>query len=206
MINYKEGIVAKIIYAIPRFYDWFTQFVTLWNWEKWQGRVFEDLTGNKILEIGVGPGRLYINLLKRGFNVTGIEMRKGMADVAKERIEAAGFKPDIHLSSVYSLPFSDKTFDGIVMTFVLGEVRDLDRAVKEMKRVLKNGGKVVSINIGYPRDKNFIAKTILNIINSSEDFHLDRGNKPFFEKNGFIYKREDFGPFNILHKFVAVNK
>ncbi|OGG15122.1 hypothetical protein A2773_04500 [Candidatus Gottesmanbacteria bacterium RIFCSPHIGHO2_01_FULL_39_10] len=202
----KEGLIAKIMYTLPKFYDWTTQFASLWNWEKWQSRVFEDITGTKVLEIGVGPGRLYLNLLKKGFDVEATEIRKGLADVARERARKAGFTPRIHLSSVYRLPFPENTFDDVVMTFVLGEIKELDRAIAEIKRVLKFGGKAVAVSICYPQDNNIIAKFILDIINKSEDFNLDRQFHTYFEKQGFSVKREDFGPFNILNKIVAVKK
>lgn len=204
MVSHKDGIIAKILYAIPRVYEWSTGFITLWNWDKWQNKVFEDLTGKKILEIGVGPGRLHLNMLKRGFEVSGVEIRKGMADRARARITKAGYKPNIHLASVYTLPFPDNTFDCIVMTFVLGEVKELNRAIVEMKRVLKVGGKVIAISINYPQDNNIIARFILDIINRSEDFNLEKDFHLYFEKQRFVVKRHDFGPFNIVNKLVSI--
>ncbi len=206
MTNQQEGILARLLYTLPKLYDWSTQFVSLWNWDRWQSRVFEDVKGKKVLEIGVGPGRLYANLAKRGLDISGVEIRKGMADEARARSLRAGLPAKIVQASVYSLPFGDNTFDSIVMTFVLSEIKELNRAIEEMKRVLKKGGRVVAVSISYPQDNNIVARILLNIINKSKDFNLDRDFHDYFEKNGFSVKREDFGPFNILNKLVAVKK
>lgn len=206
MVKQKEGLIVRILYSIPRFYEWMTQLISLWNWEKWQNRVFEDITGKKVLEIGVGPGKLYLNMLKKGYEVSGVEIRKDIAYRARRRIKKAGFMPKINLASVLSLPYPDNTFDDVVMTFVLSEIKNIDKAIAEIKRVLKKNGKFVSVNIGYPEDKNFFAETILNIINKSEDFYLERDYVSRLKSNGFEVKRVDFGPFNLVNKMVAVKK
>lgn len=192
--------------AWPRFYDNLTQLLSVGQWEKWQNRVFEDITGTKVLEIGVGPGRLLIRMAKKGYAVTGIEIQKGMAYEARRRVKKAGFDVDILHKTVYKLPLKDETFDDIVMTFVMAEIVDLDKAIEEMKRVLKKGGKIIVIAGGMPMDKNIVARFLFKMIGAQTTLHLERDNKLYFEKHGFRVTRTDFGPFNIVHKIVAVKQ
>lgn len=196
----------RAYHAWPRFYNGITQLFSFGQWEKWQDRVFEDLTGHRLLEIGVGPGKLLIRLAKKGYHVTGVELRHGMADEARKKAKESGYDIDILTQPIYKLPFKDETFDSIVLTFVLAEISDLDRAIIEMKRVLKKGGKVIIIAGGMPQDKNFIAKVLFKCIGAQTTLRLERDNKANFEKYGFTVKREDFGPFNVINKIVALKE
>lgn len=192
--------------AWPRFYDGLTQLLSVGQWEKWQDRVFDDLSGRRILEIGVGPGKLLHRIAKKGYVITGIELRSGMAYEARKRVKQAGFDVDILHQSVYHLPFRNETFDCIVLTFVLAEIVDLDKAIEEMKRVLKKGGKVIIIAGGMPEDNNIIARVLFRMVGWQTTLRLERDNKAYFEKHGFEAIRTDFGPFNIINKIVAVKQ
>lgn len=194
----------RAYHAWPRFYESITQLLSVGQWEKWQDKVFEDISGKKILEIGVGPGKLLIRLAKKGFQVTGIELRKGMAYEARRRVKNAGFDVDILHQSIYKLPFKNESFDSVVMTFVLAEIDSLDKAINEIKRVLKKEGKVIVIAGGMPMDRNIVARSLFKIIGYQTTLNLERDNKSYFEKYGFRVKREDYGPFNVVHKIVAI--
>lgn len=198
-------LIYRAYHAWPRFYDGVTQLFSVGQWEKWQDRVFEDLSGKKILEIGVGPGKLLLRIAKRGYTVIGIELRRGMAYEARRRVKKAGFDFDIDIlhQSVYHLPFKNETFDCIVLTFVLAEISDLDKSIAEMKRVLKKRGKVIVIAGGMPQDKNLIAKILFRLVGTQTTLRLERDNKDHFERHGFVVTRVDFGPFNVIHKLVA---
>lgn len=194
----------RVSHAWPQLSNGFAQLFSLGQWERWQNRVFDDLSGKKILEIGVGPGKLLIRMRAKGYIVTGLELKHGMAYEARKRTRKAGFDIDILDQSVYKLPFKDEVFDCIVLTFVLAEIADLDRGIMEMKRVLKKGGKVIVIAGGMPRDKNLVARFLFQLVRSHTTLRLERDNIGYFSKYGFNVTREDFGPFNVINKIVAV--
>lgn len=196
----------RAYHAWPRFYYEATQLISFGQLEVWENRIFTDLQGKRILEIGVGPGKLLLRMAKKGYSVTGTELRKGMADEAKRRVRDSGFDIDIILQSVYKLPFKDETFDCIVMTFILAEILQHNQAIQEWKRILKKGGKVICIAGGMPQDRNIIAKALFKLITPFTTLRLERDNKRLFEDHGFVVSREDFGPFNIVHKIVAIKQ
>lgn len=196
----------RAISAWPRFYEGITELFSLGQWEKWQNRVFEDLSGKKILEIGVGPGKLLARMAKKGLSVTGIELKPGMADEAKRKAKSTGFDVDILTQPVYRLPFKNDVFDCIVLTFILAEIVNLDTAILEMRRILKKGGKVIVIAGGMPQDKNLVARFLFQLVRSHTTLRLERDNVAYFSKYGFAVKRDDFGPFNIVNKIVAVKQ
>lgn len=191
-------------HAWPRIFNGITQLFSLGQWERWQDNVFPELIGKRILEIGVGPGKLLLRMAKKNYTVTGIELRAGMAYEARRKVKKAGLDIDILHQPVYNLPFKDETFDCIVLTFVLAEIAYLDKAISEMKRVIKKGGKIIIIAGGMPQDKNLIAKILFKLVGTQTTLRLERDNKSYFEKHGFVVTRKDFGPFNIINKVVAI--
>jgi len=193
----------RAFHAWPKFYEGITQLFSFGQWERWEDRVFEDIVGKKVLEIGVGPGKLLLKLAKKGYTVTGIELREGMAYEARRRVKKAGLDIDIIQQPVYKMPFQNESFDTIVLTFCLAEIDRLDAAIIEMKRVLKKGGKVIVIAGGMPQDRNWVAKVLFRMVSFQTTLYLERDNKSAFEKHGFSVTRTDFGPFNIVHKIVA---
>jgi ubiquinone/menaquinone biosynthesis C-methylase UbiE len=193
-------------HAFPSVYNGISQLFSFGQWEKWQDRVFEDLVGKKILEIGVGPGNLLLRMAKKGFIVTGIELRKGMAYEARKKVKVAGYEIDILEQSVYHMPFKESSFDCIVMTFVLAEILQLEKALFEMKRVLKKEGRIIVIAGGMPQDRNMMAQFLFSLVRPVTTLKLERDNKRMFEEVGFFVTRTDFGPFNIVHKIIAVKQ
>lgn len=199
-------IFYRAYHAWPQFYEGVTELFSIGQWEKWQDKAFVDLVGKRVLEIGVGPGKLLLRIARKGYTVTGIELRRGMAYEARRRVKKAGFDIDILHQSVYNLPFHNETFDSIVLTFVLAEIAELDRAIIEMKRVLKKAGKIIIIAGGMPQDKNLVARLLFRIVGTQSTLRLERDNKSYFEKHGFIVHRNDFGPFKVIHKIVAIKQ
>lgn len=196
----------KAYHAWPLIYSNLITLLSFGQWEQWQSKIFDDLSGHKILEIGVGPGKLLLKLVQKGYDITGIELRRGMAYEARRRLKRAGYPSQILQQSVDKLPFDDEIFDSIILTFVLAEITHLEKAISEMKRVLKKNGKVIIIAGGIPQDNNLIARILFRIVSPHTTLHLQRNNMQYFQSAGFVVSRTDFGPFNIVNKIVAVKK
>jgi len=102
----------------------------------------------KILDVGCGKGRFCRKIKDFGFiNIIGAEPSKELIEVAK------GNNKDIKFvqASVTNLPFGDNEFDALICIEVLEHVPDTEKAIQEMARVLKPGGKVFII------DKNILS-------------------------------------------------
>ncbi len=196
----------RVYKSWPIFYDGIIQLFSIGQWEKWQDRAFDDLTGKKILEIGVGPGKLLLKMAKKGYSVTGLEFRKGMADEARKRIKAKGYDIDILQQSIYHLPFQNDVFHCIVLTFTMAVISNLDKAISEMKRVLMENGRIIIIAGGMPQDKNIFARILFRILEQQTSLKLERDNVLYLKQHGFEVTRTDFGPFNMVNKIVAVKK
>ncbi|MEK6938949.1 MAG: methyltransferase domain-containing protein [Nanoarchaeota archaeon] len=94
------------------------------------------LKNKKLLDVGCGPGIHIKKYVKRGAKCTGIDLSNEMIKLAKKYCPSADFKK----GSIYDLKFDDDFFDIITSSFVLDHVKELNRGIKEVKRVLKTKG------------------------------------------------------------------
>ena len=92
--------------------------------------------GSSILEIGCGKGMLLNNLQESGYTVTGIDMD---AD-AISQCRAAHPKIAAQVASGDAIPFPAESFDAVLSFDVFEHIRDSDRHLREVKRVMKPGG------------------------------------------------------------------
>lgn len=116
-----------------------------------QGLLFDVLgpvAGKTVLDVGCGDGALAFELARRGAIVTGLDPDPAMIAAARRRAGIEGVQSRLVEGRAESLPFPDAAFDRVLATTVLCFVRDAERAVAEMARVLKPGGRLVSGELG----------------------------------------------------------
>jgi demethylmenaquinone methyltransferase/2-methoxy-6-polyprenyl-1,4-benzoquinol methylase len=103
--------------------------------------------GGHALDVATGTGLVAAELLRRGFEVTGVDQSPEMLARARER-----FGPRIELaeSSAESLPFAQGSFDHLTVTYLLRYVDDPGATLAELARVVRPGGVVASLEFGVP--------------------------------------------------------
>jgi len=107
-------------------------------------QILGDARGLRILDAGCGFGYLSRLLAKQGAAVEGQDISRKFIEMAldRERREPAGVR--YRRASIVDLsPWSDGTFDAVVSNLVLQDVRDYRKAIREIARVLKPGGRFV---------------------------------------------------------------
>jgi ubiquinone/menaquinone biosynthesis C-methylase UbiE len=95
----------------------------------------------RVLEVGAGTG---FNLPHYPAGVDELTLTDGMDGMlrrARKRAERVGRKVETTTAPVESLPFEDASFDTVVASLLLCSVEDQDRALEEIRRVLKPGGR-----------------------------------------------------------------
>ena len=107
-----------------------------------------SVAGKTLLDIGCGDGELTSKLAKRGAIATGIDMDPATIAAARHRTRFEGTKLHFVEGNAENLPFHDAAFDIVLAVTVLCFVRDAERAVIEMARVLKPGGQLVIGELG----------------------------------------------------------
>lgn len=99
--------------------------------------------GGRVLEIGAGTGA-NIPLYGAGVeSVTATEPEASMARRLARRVQEHGRSVEVVHAPAEQLPFPDAQFDTVVSTLVLCTVNDLPRALSEVRRVLKPGGRLL---------------------------------------------------------------
>jgi ubiquinone/menaquinone biosynthesis C-methylase UbiE len=108
--------------------------------------------GEKILEVALGTGLNFVEMLKRNPNgwVGGIDVSMKMVEKPKKSIFKTGQQNyTLHLCDCRRLPFEDETFAVIMNQYLLDilPVEDFVPILLEFKRVLKDGGRVILANM-----------------------------------------------------------
>jgi ubiquinone/menaquinone biosynthesis C-methylase UbiE len=125
-------------------YDRLTAGVEAAGLQAHRRRLLGDVRG-QVLEIGGGTGA---NLPFYGEHVqslTVIEPEAAMARKLERRIRDEHRTVELVRAPAENLPFADAQFDAVVSTLVLCTVKDQTRALSEIRRVLKPGGRLVFV-------------------------------------------------------------
>jgi demethylmenaquinone methyltransferase / 2-methoxy-6-polyprenyl-1,4-benzoquinol methylase len=105
-------------------------------------------TGDRVLDAACGTGDLAIADLKAGAGkVTGLDFSAKML----ERARAKHASIEWVQGDMLALPFADETFDAATVGFGVRNVENLELGLKELRRVLRPGGRLAILEITQPR-------------------------------------------------------
>lgn len=110
--------------------------------------------GDSILEVGFGSGLTFLNLNEKYKKIYGLDLSCDVTEV-KQVFAPLGIRPDLRNGNVLDMPYPDDQFDTVLLISILEHLKpaELDRALSEIKRVLKPGGQVV---YGVPVERPFM--------------------------------------------------
>ncbi|KFZ81590.1 ubiquinone biosynthesis methyltransferase UbiE [Amycolatopsis sp. MJM2582] len=98
-----------------------------------------------VLEVAVGTG-LNLPLYPDGVTLTGIDLSDGMLAIARCRAERLGHPVTLRRADAHDLPFDADSFDTVVCTLGLCAIPDDGKALREMARVLRPGGRLILLD------------------------------------------------------------
>jgi ubiquinone/menaquinone biosynthesis C-methylase UbiE len=99
----------------------------------------------EVLEVAVGTGRNF-PFYPQGVRLTGIDLSPAMLEIARNRADELDLDADLREGDAQELPFPDASFDTVVCTLSLCSIPDDRRAIAEMKRVLRPGGRLLLLD------------------------------------------------------------
>ena len=134
--------------AVARWYAGLTS-KSMGEFAKLARRVAEQIPARAgVLEIAPGPGYFAIELAKLGeYQITGLDISKTFLEIARENAKKAGVSIDFQQGNASRMPFVDESFDFLLCRAAFKNFSEPQRALEEMYRVLKPGGKALIIDL-----------------------------------------------------------
>lgn len=124
------------------------------GWRKKTVELLKPFRGGRYLDIGTGTGDLVFEIIDQSANVLvdGIDPAQQMLEIAKSKAEQRklGDTVTFIMADALELPMESNTYDGIVSGFCFRNIERRQKALEEMKRVLKPGGVLVILEATYP--------------------------------------------------------
>ena len=165
-LDKKTGDIAAMFDTVAERYDLMNGILSLGQhiyWRKQAVAAVDAHPGQKVLDVAAGTGVSSEPFADAGIDVIAADLSEGMLDVGRRR------RPDMAFmqADVTALPFDDETFDAVTMSYGLRNVANYPKALSEIYRVLKPGGRIVILEFSTPTFapfgavyKNYIMKAI----------------------------------------------
>src|SRR5580693_5870378 len=104
--------------------------------------------GGDVLEIAPGPGFLAIELAReRRLRATGLDISRTFVELARNNALEAGVPVEFRQGNASAMPFADNSFDLLVCRAAFKNFSEPEKAIEEMRRVLRPGGTGVIIDL-----------------------------------------------------------
>ena len=143
-----EGVRAMFDRIAP-VYDLMNRFMTAGLDRRWRRATAEAAVrpGDRVLDACCGTGDLALACARAGGQVTGLDFSEPMLERARRKApELEWVRGDL-----LALPFPDASFDTATVGFGVRNVEDVGAALRELRRVLRPGGRLGVLEITRPR-------------------------------------------------------
>ena len=170
--------IQQMFDSIAPGYDAFNHLTSLGADRCWRRRALREVVGPRVLDEACGTGDFAIAIAKHlakkaeiagqagndgggtgsAWSVTGVDISKGMLEVMRRKVAEAGLD-DTGCGSVSgetgdccALGYPDASFDTVTVAFGVRNFEDREKALAEVLRVLRPGGRFVMLELGIPRN------------------------------------------------------
>jgi demethylmenaquinone methyltransferase/2-methoxy-6-polyprenyl-1,4-benzoquinol methylase len=141
--------VRRLFDRIAPVYDVMNRVMTAGLDRSWRRITVECVVqpGDRVLDACCGTGDLAIAAEREGGIVTGLDFSGRMLDRARSKSDTVTWVQ----GDLLALPFDDATFDAATVGFGVRNVADLETGLRELRRVLRSGGRLAILEITQPR-------------------------------------------------------
>ena len=151
--------VSGMFDQVAAAYDRTNSVLSLGNDRLWRAAVLRSVApkrGERILDLAAGTGTSSMAFVPSGAHVVAADFSKGMIAEGRRR---HGDVPNLEFvqADATDLPFGDGEFDAVTMSFGLRNVNDPRRALRELRRVTRPGGRIVVCEFSHPPSRAFNA-------------------------------------------------
>lgn len=153
----KKPQVRAMFDAIAPRYDLLNRVLSLGIDRRWRRQavaLLRDAAPARILDVATGTADLAIEALSLDpERVVGVDISEEMLRIGQEKLERRGLTDRITLrkGDAERLPFSDAQFHAVLVAFGVRNFENLEKGLREIRRVLKPGGTLVVLEFSHPR-------------------------------------------------------
>lgn len=157
------------------------------DWDVWCFENMKFCKNDKVLELGCGNGKLWLKnkeKIETDLNITLSDFSKSMIKSAKNNLKEINMDFQYKEINAEKIPYKDETFDVIIAEHMIYFVSNIEKALEEIKRVLKPNGKVYittnsknTMNELNELCEKFAPNSGLSNNGLSERFNLEEGEK-----------------------------
>jgi ubiquinone/menaquinone biosynthesis methyltransferase len=148
----KAPYVRRLFHTIADRYDLITRLLSFGRDRRWKLRLAglaAPRDGTAALDLACGTGDIAFELARRGARVTGLDVTHRMLQLAQARAGATGAVRFV-TGDMMALPFPDGSFDLVTTGYGIRNVPRIEPALAEIRRVLKPGGRLLSLDFDRP--------------------------------------------------------
>jgi demethylmenaquinone methyltransferase / 2-methoxy-6-polyprenyl-1,4-benzoquinol methylase len=160
----KEEFVHSVFESIAPKYDLMNNILSFRQhkyWRKFTMNKMNVQVGQTAIDLCCGTCDWTISLAEKSKTgkIIGLDFSQNMLDYGALKIDELGLGQQVALvrGNAMSLPYEDNSFDYATIGFALRNVPDLEQVIQEMKRVVKPGGRIVSLELSKPTWQPFKA-------------------------------------------------
>jgi demethylmenaquinone methyltransferase/2-methoxy-6-polyprenyl-1,4-benzoquinol methylase len=145
----KQQLVGEVFHSVAQKYDVMNDVMSLGVhriWKKFALLMSGVRKGMKVLDVAGGSGDLSRQFLEQVGSTGEVwltDINPAMLQVGRDRLLNQGYITPVALCNAEQLPYPDDYFDIVTVSFGLRNMTHKDRALAEMRRVIKPGGKVM---------------------------------------------------------------
>ena len=149
----KQPYVARLFSTIADRYDFITVLLSCGQDGRWKRRLVGmagPLQCRRVLDLACGTGDIALLAAEAGADVTALDITPRMIALARVKAQARGARARFLVGDMTALPLPDACVDLVTTGYGLRNVADLDAALREIHRVLKPGGRLLSLDFNRP--------------------------------------------------------
>lgn len=170
-----------------------------YDWQRW---VFDQLAftpGGAVLELGCGPAYLWQRNLDRlpiDGTITLSDFSTGMLDEARQTLAESSYPFNFQIIDAQAIPLPDQSLDIVIANHMLYHVPDRQKALAEIRRVLKPTGRFYAATNG--RDNLFEIRELFHHV-AGNYLWGEQGQLAFHLESGEQELHQHFGTVEIIH-------
>ena len=173
----KRRYVRALFATIADRYDFITVALSYGQDGRWKRRLIGlagPLRGTRALDLATGTGDIAFELAARGAEVVGLDVTHRMIELANAK--AGGRRVRFLVGDMLALPFPAGSFEIVTIGYGLRNVPDLGAAIDEVARVLKPGGRMLSLDFNRPPSRvvTWLYLTYLTLVGGALGWVLHR--------------------------------